>query len=256
VDLGFSIRAAGRSATREISANNVVAKIPGRSDREIVVSAHIDHLGTNGMLPGDGIFNGAIDNGSAVAAMLLLAKNLARYRDELEYTIVVLASQAEEAGLLGTKRFVSLAEKGEVVANLNFESTPVWERAKSLMGVGAKFSTFEDLIREVAAEEGLGTSEFSLVEQGLFYRSDQFPFAQAGIPAVWMSAGEDEVSGGRRYTEFWKGAYHTVDDEVDPSWDLGATEQTIRAALRVIERINETKTIPTWKRPLPFPLEK
>lgn len=255
VDLGVRLRAKGRTAARDVRANNVVARIPGRRDEAIVISAHIDHLGRNPALAGDDIFNGAIDNGSAVAALLLLAKDLARHREALEYSVVVLAAHAEETGLLGTKRFVALAPEGSIVANVNFESTPVWGEAKSLMGIGAEYSTFGKLLEEVAAAEGVGTSRFSLVEQGLYYRSDQFPFAQEGIPAVWISAGEDEVSGERRYPAFWKGAYHTVDDEFDPSWDLGAVLQTVRAALGVIERVNRAKAPPVWTRELPFPVE-
>jgi hypothetical protein len=256
VDLGVRLRVAGRTAVRAVAANNVVARIPGKRDEAIVLSAHIDHLGKNDALAGDGIFNGAVDNGAAVAAMLLTAKSLARHRDELEYSVVVLAAEAEEAGLLGTKRFVALAPKGSVVADVNFESTPVWGEAKSLMGIGAEYSGFEALLREAAADAGLGYTTSSLSEQGFYYRSDQFPFAQTGIPAVWVSAGEDEASGERHYPAFWKGAYHTVDDEVDPAWELGATVQTVRAAVAVIRKINEAKTPPTWTRPLPFPVER
>ena len=139
---------------------------------------------------------------------------------------------------------------------MNFESTPVWGPAKSLMGIGAQYSTFEPLIREAASRAGLGYTESSLSEQGFYYRSDQFPFAQAGIPAVWVSAGEDEASGERHYPAFWKGAYHTVDDEYDPAWDLGATEQTIRAAVAVIQEIDEAKAPPAWARQLPFPVAR
>ena len=74
VNLGFKVRISGRNAFRALEARNVIAEIPGRSGKSIVLSAHIDHLGRDERLAGDAIFNGAIDNGSAVAALAMVAK--------------------------------------------------------------------------------------------------------------------------------------------------------------------------------------
>ncbi len=254
VELGFKIRAKSTLTSRRFQTNNVVAMIPGQSEKQIVLSSHIDHLGIGKNKEGDNIFNGAIDNGSALASMMLVAKHLKEKQKDLYYTYVFLACNAEEGGLLGSKYYVSQADKSKIIANINFESTPVWEKAGSLMGVGARFSTFEDLLRKVAARQGLEYSEFSLSDQGLFYRSDQFPFAAADIPAVWVSAGEDDASGQRKYTAFWSGDYHTVDDEYDPSWELEAMEQTIRATLGLLQLIDEGRLEPSWKDNLTFPI--
>lgn len=253
IPLGFKIRAQSRIETRRFEANNVVGLIPGKSERQIVLSAHIDHLGVGKPENTDNIYNGAIDNGSALASMMLVARYLADHREELFFSILLLACNAEEGGLLGSRFFVSQADKSKIVANINFESTPVWEKAGSLMGIGARFSTFEDLIREVAREQDLQYSEFSLSNQGLFYRSDQFPFASSGIPAVWISAGEDDASQKKKYTAFWSGDYHTVRDEYDPEWKLESMEQTINAALRMVQLINERQKGPTWKGTVTFP---
>lgn len=255
VELGFSIRARSTLTTRRFETNNVVGMIRGKTDKQIVLSAHIDHLGIGKAKDGDDIYNGAIDNGSALASMMLVAKLLQDKREELHYSYVFLACNAEEGGLLGSRYYVSQADRSKIVANINFESTPVWERAGSLMGVGARFSTFEDLIKEVAASQGLEYSEFSLSDQGLYYRSDQFPFAAANIPSVWISAGEDDASGQRKYTKFWSGDYHTVDDEYDPDWKLAGMEQTIRATIGLVQLIDEGRREPQWKGQLPFPVE-
>ena len=45
VNLGFKARISGRNAFRTLEARNVIAEIPGRSGKSIVLSAHIDHLG-------------------------------------------------------------------------------------------------------------------------------------------------------------------------------------------------------------------
>jgi Zn-dependent M28 family amino/carboxypeptidase len=255
VDLGFTVRISGRNASRRLETRNVVATLPGSSGKNIVLSAHIDHLGRDERRAGDQIFNGAIDNGSAVAALAMVAKVFAESGRELRHGLTFLACQAEEAGLLGSKYFVAQAERQGIIANINFESTPVWEKSPDMFAEGAQYSSLEGVVREVAAAQGLNYSRFSQSALGLFYRSDQFPFAQAGIPAIWLSAGERSASGRNRIAEFFKGgAYHTVKDEFDPNWELEGLRQTIRLAVGLIERLDATGEIPSWKERLPFPV--
>jgi hypothetical protein len=253
VPLGFPIRIQGRQTVRELKADNLIARIPGRVKERIVLSAHIDHLGMKDTPEGKVIFNGAIDNATAVAAMLATAKALLDRKEKPHYTIDVLACQAEEAGLLGSRHFVRTADRKGIVANINFESTPVWERAASIMGVGAKYSTLGDMLRTVAKKMRLAVSEFSLSPLGFFFRADQFSFARYGIPSLWISAGEDDASGRRKYTRFWKKDYHTPDDRVRPEWPLEGLEQTVEAALRLVSEIEKSR--PRWKGLLPFPTE-
>jgi hypothetical protein len=90
----------------------------------------------------------------------------------------------------------------------------------------------------------------------LFYRSDQFSFARYGIPAIWISAGENDGSGLRRYPLFWKSVYHTVKEEYNPNWPLESMKQTIKMALLLIDYMDKTKERPKFKDNLTFPLEK
>jgi Zn-dependent M28 family amino/carboxypeptidase len=131
----------------------------------------------------------------------------------------------------------------------------VWEKAGSIMGIGARFSTFEDILKYLAKKEGIQYREFSMSNQGFFYRSDQFSFGRYGIPAIWISAGEDDESGQEKYSRFWKTRYHTVQDEFDPSWPLEGMKQTIRFALMLVDYLNTTRSVPHWKSKLTFPLE-
>ncbi len=255
-DLGFSLNIAGKNHIREVRNRNVVAEIPGKKEERIVLSAHIDHLGMDPEKVGDRIYNGAIDNGTAVGAMMVVAKILKEFQKDLHYTVTILACNAEESGLLGSRFYVETTDRSSIVANINFESTPVWGKSNSIMGIGARFSDFEPMIKELAHRDGLEYSTFSMSNQGLFYRSDQFSFARYGIPSVWISAGEDEVSGQRNYTEFWRGDYHTVGDEFNPEWELEGMKQTIRYALLLVDHINRNLTPPKLKTDLPFPIEE
>lgn len=256
VDLGVQIRIKGLNSFREVLNRNVVAQIPGKSEKRILLSAHIDHLGMDPNKEGDQIYNGAIDNGTAVGAMMVVAKVLQEFQEELRYSVTLLACNAEESGLLGSRYYAENSDRSSIIANINFESTPVWGKARSIMGIGARFSDFEMIIQEMAQQHNLEYSTFSLSNQGLFYRSDQFSFARYGIPSVWISAGENELSGAHNYTDFWGKDYHTVRDEFDPDWELNGMKQTIRFALLLIDQLNRMESLPQQKDDLPFPVRK
>ncbi len=260
VNLGFKIKIKGKNRFRTLKANNVVGFIPGSDPmlkkKYIVLSAHIDHLGKNPNIKGDNIFNGAIDNASAVSSMIITAKVLKEYQKHLKYSVIVLACQAEEEGLLGSLYFSRSIDPSRVVLNINFESTPVWEKSRDFMGIGAKYSTLEDILKKILRKEGLKYSYFSMSEQGFFYRSDQFSFARRGIPAVWLSAGEGFVSGRNRIMEFFTGNYHTPKDEYDPNWPLESTLQTIKIALLLVDYINQHSPKILWKGKMTFPVER
>lgn len=256
VNLGIRIKITGSNEFRQVETSNVIGEIPGQTKQNIVISAHIDHLGRNEKLTGDQIFNGAIDNGSAVAAMALVAKIYIEAGITPYFGLTFLACQAEEEGLLGSQYYVANEDRSLMAANINFESTPVWEQSSAIFAVGARYSTFEDLVRKIAVVQGLAYNEFSLSDQGFFYRSDQFPFAHFNIPAIWLSAGENVASGRNKLGEFFKGGdYHTVKDEFNPEWELAGLRQTVKLALLLIEQLNLERRAPRWKTRLTFPLE-
>jgi Zn-dependent M28 family amino/carboxypeptidase len=256
VDLGFKIKISGQNDFRRLETRNVIGEMPGQTRQNIVISAHIDHLGRNKRLSGDQIFNGAIDNGSAVATMALVAKIYAEAGITPHFSLTFLACQGEEEGMLGSKYFVANAERENIVANINLESTPVWEKSLNAFALGARYSTLEEIVKKIAAEIGLEYSEFSLTDQGFFYRSDQFSFVRFGIPAIWLSAGEKFVSGRNKIGEFFKGGdYHTAKDEYNPQWELESLKQTVKLAVMLIERLNQNQEIPRLKTRLPFPIE-
>ena len=94
-------------------AANVVGKVISRNhkyrDEFIVIGAHFDHLGYGG--PGSGslkpdtsaIHNGANDNASGTAGLLELAHKLQQNRQLLKRSVLLIAFDAEEKGLLGSK---------------------------------------------------------------------------------------------------------------------------------------------------------
>jgi len=87
-----AFRDAGLSPTEQPIATgaNVLAAVPGKTDRWVIVAAHYDHLGTDGK----DIYRGADDNAAAVAIMIQVAKALAR--EKLDRGVLFAAFDAEE----------------------------------------------------------------------------------------------------------------------------------------------------------------
>ena len=93
-----------RWRTVEIEVMNVIGVLKGTSDKHVVIGAHMDHLGVDG--DGDA-YNGADDNASGTTAILELAEAFGKSDAKPKDTIVFIAFNAEELGLLGSKHYVN-----------------------------------------------------------------------------------------------------------------------------------------------------
>lgn len=261
--LGLGIKTRQKPAFRTVTAANVAALLRGRRDdpeeRYIIISAHFDHLGKNEALEGDRVYNGAVDNGSAVAAMLALAGYYAQKPRDLGLNLIFAGVTAEEQGLLGSDYFVRHLgiPNSSISANINFETTNVWGETADVFGIGAGHSDMDDICREAAGRLGLEYTSDRLAHLGYFFRSDQLSFAKAGIPCVWLhegivSKGPDPGFVKRRFDEYLQFKYHQVTDEMEPGWDLRGTVQIIRWAQEIIAILASRKEIPQFKPSSPF----
>jgi hypothetical protein len=77
---------AAKSETLDREISNVVATIPGKTDRTVIIVAHAD-----------GWFGGADDNASGLAVMIALARHFAKHA-RLERTLVFVASAGHHSG--------------------------------------------------------------------------------------------------------------------------------------------------------------
>ncbi len=100
-----------------VMGGNVVAKISGQTDKVIVITGHLDHLGIR-----DGkIFNGADDDASGTAALFAIADYFKN--KTLKHTLVFAAVDAEEIGSPGCAYLVDNFPGGldKVVLNVNMD---------------------------------------------------------------------------------------------------------------------------------------
>jgi Zn-dependent M28 family amino/carboxypeptidase len=234
-------------------AGIVKAKSPAATGRTIVLSAHYDHFGRDETLQGDQIYNGAVDNCSASAALLATAGFYAQRPDRLKDDLCFVAVTAEEQLILGSAYFVRHLpfKKETVVADINYEMTNVWGETEDVFAIGARHSDLDAVCREAAEKLGLRYTPERNGELGFFYRSDQISFARAGIPAVWLSQGvvakgPDKELVQRKFEEYRRTKYHKVGDEIQPDWDLRGALQIIDWARGIIAILQERQDLPQF----------
>ncbi|HYJ79403.1 MAG TPA: M28 family peptidase, partial [Longimicrobiaceae bacterium] len=178
------------------AAPNVVAVLrgsdPALRDEHVVVTAHLDHVGTaHPDAAGDSIYNGADDNASGVAAMLEAARALASLPSAPRRSIVFVAPSGEESGLQGSFHWAAHppVPRGRLVANLNLDM--VGRNAPDTLYVlGQEYSSLGAVVRRVAAQHPeLRFSYPAHPDPGLgwFGRSDHVAFVHAGVPVLFLS---------------------------------------------------------------------
>ena len=88
-----------QSEFKKMSTQNICGYLNGRKNKNIVITAHYDHLG----MLGEAIFPGANDNASGVSVLLNLAKLYSNKANK--YNLIFICFGGEELGLLGSKFF-------------------------------------------------------------------------------------------------------------------------------------------------------
>ncbi|MHB8056032.1 MAG: M28 family peptidase [Candidatus Aminicenantales bacterium] len=256
--LGISAEVGQKCVFRSVPATNVAGILrgsgKGADERFVVLSAHYDHLGMDLGRAGDQIFNGALDNCSASACVLALARY---YRDapvRPKATLVFLAATGEENLFLGSDYFARHMPfpAAATMADINFEMTGVWGETEDVYGIGASHSGLDEIAARAAKNLGFRYIEERNRELGYFFRSDQFSFAINGIPAVWVhegivSRGKDPAFVAEKSAAYKKTGYHQVDDEIQPDWDYSGTIQITAWAREIIALLDASPALPQFK---------
>lgn len=251
---GIHVSVQVTSALRRVRSENVVGKLPGRDSalahQAVLFTAHWDHKGIGPAVGGDSIYNGAEDNASGVAAMLAAGQALAQARPKR--TVLLIATTAEESGLLGSEAYVAepLIPLGRTAAVINLDGANLRGRTRDIWALGTDRSTLGPVFEGAARAESLVATREADV-RGLFFRSDHFPFARAGVPALSFQSGFDFLGRppgwGRQQDSLWTARhYHQPSDQYSADFDFGGMEQQVRVAVRVALSIANAAELPRW----------
>src|ERR1700744_6198728 len=159
--LKVSVSAVTATHSREVDSTNIVARIPGTDaklkDENVVLSAHIDHVGIGEPINGDRIYNGAMDNGSGSALVLDMASSFKQHPEKLRRSILLVLVTGEEKGLLGPKYFAAhpTVPPKAMVADVNVDMLLPIVPLKVLTVQGLAESDLGDEAREVAGTLGV-----------------------------------------------------------------------------------------------------
>lgn len=253
---GMSVSIEVSETIDTLRTHNLLAKIPGtkRPNETIIYSAHWDHVGVNENAAGhDKIFNGAWDNASGTVGVVEMARQL-KAAPAPDRTIVFAHMAAEEMGLLGGYAYVAdpVYPLETTVADINIDMLPLSGPTRDVPIFGKGQNSLEDDLQALAEKEGRYVSDDGQPEQGFYYRSDHFPFARAGVPALMPWHGVDWVDGGREAgLAAWKarfGAdYHKPSDEWSADWDLRSAVENLTLLYRLGLQLANSDAWPTWK---------
>lgn len=218
-----------RAGPKTFNGVNVIGVIPGTrvTDRYIVVTAHYDHVGVS-----DGqIYNGADDNASGVATMLALAADLKRRAPQ--HSVLIVAVDGEERGLLGARHFVEAppVPLESITMNLNFDMTARAETDGKLWVTGTyQHPNFRPILEAIPANGAVAlafgkdtpqdTGEDNWVEA-----SDHAAFHRAQVPFLYLGVN-------------YHPDYHRPSDDferITPSVFISATELSI-ASFRALDQ--------------------
>lgn len=261
VKTGLKAKLNLKSEFKTFESPNVAGTIEGSDPKlkseYVIFSGHWDHLGIGeANAAGDKIYNGAYDNASGVAAMLGIADVIAKMpkKERPKRSIMFFFPTAEEQGLLGAEYYSHnpLVPLNKTAANVNIDGVNFFGKVSDFMPLGAERSSMMSIINEAAAERKMTVESDMRPEQGFFFRSDHFPFAKAGVPAVSLQHGDNFISPlGKEADSFFKDYnskyYHQVTDEYHDWWDMSAMIQESELALAIGLKLANVAAMPRYK---------
>lgn len=223
VPLPLRLSAHVTSTVRPFESNNVIAVLPGSGslkDEGVFYTAHYDHLGIRPDMPGDNIYNGALDNASGCAILLEIARAYSQSPDKPHRSIFFASVTAEEQGLLGSEYLGKHPPipAGKISLDLNYDDIRPEGAPEEVEVSGAERTTFYPVVQGAAEDFRFRIRRDAHPEAGHYYRSDHFSFARVGVPAFSINEGikfkgHDEAWGLAQDEDYTKNHYHQPSDE-------------------------------------------
>jgi hypothetical protein len=231
-------RLRGFEATPRTETWNAVGILRGSdavmSKEAVLVTAHLDHLGIGPAKNGDSIYNGADDDASGTAAVIELARAMAR-GPRPKRTILFVLFGAEEIGGFGNQYFLAHppVPLEQIVANLEFEMIGRPDPAAPRGDLWLTGFNRSDLGPELV-KHGAHLVADPHPEQRFFQRSDNYNLARRGIVAQTLSSFGLHAD------------YHQPSDEIR-GIDFGHLNSAIASMAEPLAWLANTEWKPHWR---------
>ncbi len=238
VELPVRLKAHVVSRVRRYESDNVIAVVPGTEsapgrDQAVIYSAHYDHLGVDPDAKGDGIYNGAADNGTGCGILLELAR--AWTAVEPPHSIYFAAVTAEEQGLLGSQ-YLGMhppVPASQISLDLNYDMLLPVGVPTAIGAAGSERTSFYPVVEATAKAFGFTIQPDQQPMAGHYYRSDHFSFARVGIPAFSVEQGtlfegQTPEWGTAQFQNYVAHHYHQPSDEYHDSMDFRGNAKLAR----------------------------
>jgi Zn-dependent M28 family amino/carboxypeptidase len=254
VPMGIRVDAAIHNAVRAFNSQNVIALWPGHRGHEYVMyAAHWDSLGVDEARSGHNTFNGAVDNATGVAGLLVLAQSFALTDPKPDRTIAFLATTAAEPDLLGSQYYVDnpLLPLRQTVAIINVDTLLNGGRTRDVSILGFGNTDLEETARAEALLQGREAHPEPNPQLGLYFRSDSYSFARRGIPVLYVQAGIDSAARGpvwgkAQIEDYFARRYRQTSDQYSPDWDVGGAVVDLTLYYQVGLRVANSRRFPRW----------
>jgi hypothetical protein len=255
LDLGVRLTASGTTDVRPIQSHNVLGRIKGngKSNEAIMLMGHWDHFGIcEPNSKAHKICNGAVDNASGIAALLEVAEHLAA-GPRLDRDIYILATTAEESGLLGAYAFANTHPDliKRLVAVLNLDTIAIAAGGTRVAVIGKGRTALDADVEQVARETGR-IIDASDDAQAYVLRQDGWVFLERGIPSLMINSSFADTV---RLQAFLDTRYHSLDDQVDDRLELGGATDDANFHIALARHFASLTTFPIAEKKLtPAPI--
>lgn len=236
---------------------NVAGVLKGTEvpDEVIIYSGHWDHFGIGEVQNGDSILNGAVDNGTTMAMLLEIGEAFSSLNIKPRRSLMLFFPTAEEQGLLGSHYYVNHPAFSieNTVANINNDLDLPIGRMKDVMVTGYGQSDLDDLLAEAAERQGRYLLPDPNPHTGMYFRSDHFPFASVGVPAMFARGNCDSREHGREWAagqerDYIANRYHKAADNYEPgTWNFDGLVEDAQLMFEVGYRLATSDKWPAWK---------
>ena len=140
---------------------------------------------------------------------------------------------------------------GKIAANINIDEANWFGKTRDISLIGLGKSSLDADVIAVAKMQGRVVKPDEFPDRGRFYRSDQFNFAKAGVPAAYLKFGTDVIGkppgyGREQVESYEKTTYHQPSDEYRDSYDFGGAVDDARLAFLLGCRIAAADEMPRW----------